>query len=148
MKAQILIVTLFALSMAMTVLFFLYLPVRNQALRIKKMEQSFFALANSISGLELSFYETQKSQDVSPSFGEETKVIETREVDPIYCNNLSPCKLYSVIKIKRKEWQRSIRYYYLCTPSTCDYRKAIRKIISSQGIEKETIRTLFYQFKD
>lgn len=148
LKGQILLVTLFALAMAMTVLFFLSTPIRNQILRTKAMDYSFSALARSISGLELSFYEVQKGVDLSPIFQEEVSTSK-RTVDPIYCDGQPGCQLRLWSKTKADQWVRSFRCYYVYPPgSQCNVLKRDYKrfFLTSQGEDRKVIRALFFTF--
>lgn len=148
LKGQILLVTLFALAMAMTVLFFLYTPIRNQILRMKAMDYSFSAIARAISGLEISFYEVHKGVDLSDIFQEEVSV-SNEGVDPIYCDGQSSCQLRLWIKKKEDRWIRTFKCYYVVPPgSDCSIMNQdyVRFFLTSQGEDKQMIRSLFFTF--
>ncbi len=146
MKAQILIVTLFALSMAMTVLFFLYSPIKTQILRLTIMDNSFKAIAKSLSGLEISFYEANKTEDLSTLFNERISTSTPKQADSQFCGS-NNCVVIEIRKSLPDNWIRSNLIYYNCDSRGCNPNGWKRFVIQSSGIENNITRTTFYTLK-
>lgn len=143
-KAQILVITIFALATAMTVLFFLYTPIKTQVLRIKILEFSLKSISKSLSGLEISFFETHKVVDISHLFGEDVQSTRTR-VDPIYCGGGpagNSCFRESVFKANN-DWQRNLNFYYLCLGNDCNIK---RRVINTVGKEVNIRRSIIFSY--
>lgn len=147
LKAQVLVVVLFALSISMTLLFFLYVPVRNQVLRVKTMDYSFAAISKAMSALEVSFYEVQTGQDISPIFQEKSNVTDST-ADQSFCNGVSCCRR-EVKANKSGYWQREMIFYYNCSSGTSGSRNvfnALKINFTVQGEEHNVVRSLFFTF--
>jgi len=142
MKAQVLLITIFTLTFALFSVFMLLAPIKDKLLRIKDMEDVYYAISNSETGLEASLMDYFVKGNLSLN-----KEISTVSDTPD-CGGLNPnstpgiCKQIIYSPTGTPPWEDAEKFRVFIFTFTPTSTGEIYNIIFSDGFKGKFTRTI------